>query len=671
MYEMLFKLSTTRVPHDINILYIALFSGVLGLLISAVLSSLTTKVSRIVSLVISVILPLPYLIEYFIFRQFKVIYDINTIINGSEGAMTGFGDHIAAMVFSASGLLMIAIYLLPVAACIFLLVKNINIVPHKNWKWGLSLVGGAIVCLLLALVLINTNTIYRNAYSKEYNYEKSVSDFGLLTGLRQDFYRMINPSSDNEFVATGTMYTVATSTPTPLPTEPPITAAPNNTATPTPTPSPSPTPFEPAVMDFDFAAMAEETSGTIHNLNEYVASLEPSYTNEYTGLFAGKNLIIITAEAFTAEVIDEELTPTLYRMATRGINFEDHYVPATAGTTGGEFSHITGFLPVDGGSSMMHYVNDNVYLTMGSQLGRLGYYGIMYHNNDYTYYTRNVTHNMLGYSEGFVGWGNGLEDYVDPVWPESDLQMFEATVPTYIDQQQFCVYYMTVSGHSGYSHGSNAQARAHWEEVEDLPYSSRVQAYIGANLELEYSMRYLIEQLEEAGIADDTVIVINADHFPYGLDNDAPLGRLPYTSELYGVEEITDYFTRDHNRLIIWSGCLEDMDPIVVTSPTTTLDVLPTLSNLFGLEWDSRLLPGRDVFSNAFPVAYNMNYDWRTDLGTYYSSRALFVPFDENAVIPDDYVEQVRAYVANKISFMRNVMNADYYGYLFDSLTEE
>ena len=108
---------------------------------------------------------------------------------------------------------------------------------------------------------------------------------------------------------------------------------------------------------------------------------------------------------------------------------------------------------------------------MGQQLNSLGYYGMAFHNNDYQFYTRNTTHNRLGYSEGFMGWGNGMEDYVEPVWPESDLEMFEGTVPLYIENEPFNVYYMTVSGHSNYSYSANAMARAHWDEtafMEDI-----------------------------------------------------------------------------------------------------------------------------------------------------------------------------------------------------------
>ena len=167
----------------------------------------------------------------------------------------------------------------------------------------------------------------------------------------------------------------------------------------------------------------------------------------------------------------------------------------------------------------------------------------------------------------------------------------------------------------------------------------------------------MLEQLEAEGILDDTVIAICADHYPYGLDNE-------HLSELYGYE-VTNTVLRDHNRLILWCGCLEDEDPIIVDTPTMSIDMLPTLLNLFGIEYDSRLLPGRDVFSDAMPLYFNAGYDWRTDLGTYLSSRATFYPDDPDAEIPEGYVEAVRAIVANRINYCSGVLSSNYFRYLF------
>ena len=197
-----------------------------------------------------------------------------------------------------------------------------------------------------------------------------------------------------------------------------------------------------------------------------------------------------------------------------------------------------------------------------------------------------------------------------------------------------------------------------------LPYSDTVKGYLAANLDFEDAMAYVVAELEAKGIADDTVICISTDHFPYGLDNDAKLGDMPYLSELYGYE-VTDYFQRDHSRLIIWSGCLEEMEPIVVDTPTFGCDILPTLSNLFGLEYDSRLMVGRDVFSDVMPLVWNANYEWKTELGTYYATKGKFVPANEDLVIPEDYVKSIKAIVKNKMTYSSGVLKTDYFRLLF------
>ena len=173
----------------------------------------------------------------------------------------------------------------------------------------------------------------------------------------------------------------------------------------------------------------------------------------------------------------------------------------------------------------------------------------------------------------------------------------------------------------------------------------------------------MVGRLEELGIADDTVIVLSADHFPYGLDDGAGLGQMPYLSELYG-HNVNDFLDRDHNGLIIWSGCLEDMDPITVDTPVSSIDILPTLSNLFGLEFDSRVFPGRDVFSNAEPLVFTMFYDWKTELGSFNSLTNQFTPA-EGAEIPDGYEERIKKIVRNKLNYCTGYNNTDYFNHLF------
>ena len=402
----------------------------------------------------------------------------------------------------------------------------------------------------------------------------------------------------------------------------------------------------------------------VHN---YVASLTPTKQNEYTGLFEGKNLIFITAEAFSAEVVDPELTPTLYRLLNNGMHFTDYYQPSWgSSTTSGEFSNVTGIVPTTGGECMQEALQQDLFLTIGNRLQELGYHSVAYHNHTRTYYDRYLTHPALGY-DSFVALGSGMEEGVKKLWPESDEEMMRFTVSRYIDRQPFSVYYMTVSGHALYSRSGNNMARRNFDAVDHLPYSDTVKCYLACNMELEYGMAYLVSQLEEAGIADDTVIVIATDHYPYGLENSDTWGNdKDYLSELYG-REVTDCFIREHSALIIWSGCLEEQAPIVVDTPVYSLDILPTLCNLFGVEFDSRLLVGRDVFSEAQPLVFWPDYSWKTEKGSYDAVTGVFTPA-EGVTVEAGYIEQIASLVSNKITYSSAVNRNDYFNYVADTL---
>ena len=522
----------------------------------------------------------------------------------------------------------------------------------------------AVLMVVLQLVGVLTARLgaEKNYYTYDYSVNTAVPHFGLFTALRLEL-----------------SYAITGIPETPLDALLPDDPLPTVTVDPSADPEASDTPAIPTgdnVLDIDFQALADGTSDeTLKAMHQFFGTKSPTNKNEYTGYFKGKNLILITAEAFSPYVIDQELTPTLYKLSHEGFVFENYYQPDwTQSTTGGEFAVMTGLIPTwIGGSNLSFRVsaNDSMPIALGWQFEKVGYHALAYHNNTYTYYGRDKTHPNLGYE--YHGIGNGLE-LKSNLWPCSDLEMMEATVDGYIQDYvkngtPFHTYYMTVSGHCNYTWSGNAMSRKNQAVIQEkYPNASeQVQAYLACNLELEYAMDYLVKALEEAGIANDTVIALTADHYPYALAE----GGTDYYKELSGVDDTERDTSRYRNTFILWSGCMEE--PVVVDTPCSAIDIVPTLSNLFGLEYDSRLYSGRDIFATNYQanqyssnmplvVFANKGYgsSWITAAGTYEASTGTFTP-REGVTVDDKYVGRVKSLVGAKYAYAKLVIERDYY----------
>ena len=391
--------------------------------------------------------------------------------------------------------------------------------------------------------------------------------------------------------------------------------------------------MEPNAMDLDFAQIAASSSGAASAISEYAATLTPSRKNRYTGIFQGKNLILICAEAYNDSFVSKELTPTLWRLSHNGFWFSDFYQPAWGGSTStGEFSMLFGLAPQNSAGTIRQTQNSNNYFTMGNQLQRLGYHSWAFHNGTYTYYDRDKTHKNLGYDE-WIAMGSGMEKLSGGKYL-NDEEMFDVTMDLYMDQQPFSVYYMSISGHAPYSNPDDSKVTSHIDRVKEVlgdhfdDFSQNTIDYICYQLVLEDALTLMVSRLEEAGILDDTVIAMTGDHYPYGLRGSEWGNSEDNVKNLVGHEADTPWGL-DKTGCIIWSGCLEteyrDL-AAEIAAPTYSLDMLPTLSNLFGLEYDSRLLIGRDVFSDEMPLVLWNNGSWITARGRYNARTGIYEP---------------------------------------------
>mgnify|MGYP000123290737 FL=1 len=193
------------------------------------------------------------------------------------------------------------------------------------------------------------------------------------------------------------------------------------------------------------------------------------------------------------------------------------------------------------------------------------------------------------------------------------------------------------------------------DAVKDLPYSEPVKAYIACNLELEYALEYLMQRLEQAGVADKTCIVLTNDHYPYGLTEDE-------YNELAG-QTLDTTFEKYRNSFICYVPGLSEN--IVVDEYCSTADILPTLLNLFGVDYDSRLLAGTDVLSSGLHVAVLSNKSFLTKTFRYDAGTETVIPADENTTVSDELAEAYRLYVDSRFQLSGNILNSDYYAHVF------
>ena len=410
------------------------------------------------------------------------------------------------------------------------------------------------------------------------------------------------------------------------------------------------------IEGIDFTALADSAdSDILKATDEYLANVTPTRKNNYTGLLKDYNLITICAESFCPWFISEELTPTLYKLSHTGIIFQNYYGTFQSVTTNGEYTMCMGLYPdmsrTKTDSSFNVAGTNYLPFCLGNALKDMGYQAWAYHDYIGDFYNRNITHANMGYT--FKAADSGLDVKID--WPSSDLEMMEASVDDYINSgAPFHAYYMTFSGHYQYN-WDNAMSAKNRDAVKDLPYSEPVKAYIACNLELEYALEYLMQRLEEAGVADKTCIALTNDHYPYGLT------EAEY-NELAG-QTLDTTFEKYRNSFICYVPGLSEN--IVVDEYCSTADILPTLLNLFGVDYDSRLLAGTDVLSSGLHAAVLSNKSFLTKTFRYDAGTETVIPADENTTVSDELAEAYRLYVDSRFQLSGNILNSDYYAHVF------
>ena len=615
--------------------YPVLFGLLGGALCTLVVSSLPKVLRQITGVFLvaaQVLLAEVQLVYHCIFGDFMPVSQIgmggNVVVNFNSQLLYGIRQN----------LLKILLLLLPLIAVILCLALRRGQALKLRLRWKQTMASFAV---LLALLLTVTGLMYvgrDNAFSVYHTFtnvntstDSSYKKIGMLATTAQELRYMLFSGSGSIMITPSSLNI----------SDVPRTYSSNSYN---------------VIESIDFTALADSTdSDILKATDEYLANATPTRKNNYTGLLKDYNLITICAESFCPWFISEELTPTLYKLSHTGILFENYYGTFQSVTTNGEYTMCMGLYPdmsrTKTDSSFNVAGTNYLPFCLGNALKGMGYQAWGYHDYIGDFYNRNITHANMGYT--FKAADSGLAMKID--WPSSDLEMMEASVDDYINSgEPFHAYYMTFSGHYQYN-WDNAMSAKNRDAVKDLPYSEPVKAYIACNLELEYALEYLMQRLEEAGVADKTCIVLTNDHYPYGLTEDE-------YNELAG-QTLDTTFEKYRNSFICYVPGLSEN--IVVDEYCSTADILPTLLNLFGVDYDSRLLAGTDALSSGLHVAVLSDKSFLTKTFRYDAGTETVIPADENTTVSDELAEAYRLYVDSRFQLSGNILNSDYYAHVF------
>ena len=654
-------------------LYIIPFSALCALIFAFATRMGSEKFNRGLTLGLTILLMVIFSAQIVYHRVFGSFFSIKMIKLGGT-AMTRFWKETAIAILSSWW--KIAIFAIPLLLH-WLRGKYLSKTFRKRVRDFNLIFLGLIVLFWAACVFslriggTKRHTAFGAYHSSTIVTKESVNRLGMMTTMRLETKQLLFPPDE-----TGDDYELVV---TRLPK---VETAESTGHTPT---------YAKNVKTIDFENLDTYSyDERVQALNKYFSYAKPTSKNRYTGYFRDCNLIELCCESYSPIFVTEDLTPALYQLTHQGFVFNNYYTSFANTTTNCEYAFCMGMFPDltrnkwDG--SFIQSAENYLPYCVGNAFRDIGYSTYFFHNNVGNFYRRDLSHPNMGFECWFriEDYANAAENpaeqsldqaaeenpavhgmtYSTEGDPTSDLEMVQNSLPIILEQgEPFVAYYMTYSGHYPYDFTMNPMAEKNRETVEayltekGLEYSDTVKAYIACNLELEYALEYLMQELENQGLLNNTVIVLTGDHYPYGL--------VDYQYDELAGKELTEPFDRKKNSFVCWAGFMADREPIECDNYCSNIDILPTVLNLFGIHYDSRLLAGVDVFSDGPHMAILTDESFMTDVMMYDSTNNVITYFVDESQVPDNYFDSAVQIIQNKMNQSNLMLYTNYFDLVF------
>lgn len=325
--------------------------------------------------------------------------------------------------------------------------------------------------------------------------------------------------------------------------------------------------------------------------------------DEYTGIFKDKNVIFLQLEGMDNWLLTKKTTPNLYGLMKNSINFKDHYSIYTGGgsTFNSEFAVNTGFTTPVSYTENVYTLNTNTFdYTMAKLFKKEGYAVNAFHMNTSGFYSRGINYKAWGYDNYF-----GLQDIASYDTLDYELDRELILNKTFYDNMfkqnsKFVDYIITYTPHTPFTTSKEvgqlvAEMKYGKDNIPDLSEEETAKLMVG---ETDYMVGLLIQALKDNNLYDNTVIVAYADHYLYTINDKTVLDKNKNT--LGNLINHTPFF--------IWSS---DIQPKNINSVTMQMNILPTVLNLFGIDYNSNYYLGTNALAKNYKgIAFFSDYSW-------------------------------------------------------------
>ncbi len=404
----------------------------------------------------------------------------------------------------------------------------------------------------------------------------------------------------------------------------------------------------------------EETNRQYKNLNNYYLSRKITDKNKYTGELEDKNLIVIMMESANNIAIDEKYYPNLSKIYNEGWTWKNAYSPRNSCSTGNnEMSGMTSLYTINNSCTANIYKNNIYPESIFNLFTEAGYSTSSYHNYTEQYYRRKIIHPNMGSGHYYgveelgIPYSNKYEE-----WP-SDVELMEKVLENIKDENKHMTWITTVSSHQPYGVDSKL-GNLYIDEFLNLGYSKPLARYMSKLKTLDEAIGVLIQGLKEQGTLDDTVIVFYADHYPYGL-NDKVLNE-------YFDYDVSINNETDRTPFIIYNT---ELEPNQSDDYTTYMNILPTIANLFNLDYDPRLYAGEDILSDDYSKrAYFANGSWQDEKAYYNATTGKISYINEENTYTTEEIQIINKEIDEKIKMSNLAIRTNYFKHLYDSIKE-